>query len=379
MEKKEIKQCNICLEDLPIEFNKSSNKNLNYSKCDHTVCKDCLSNYFKHEITENKIPIKCPGERCEILVEPSFVMNEFKENEKLLNKYLYFTLQKNDQISWCPTPDCLYGFMWEIDDPKFSCPKCNKSYCLKCKCEYHHGISCNEIEKKESDKNDIEFIRLAKLSKFKQCPECKRWIEKQDGCNHMTCICKYEFCYICGKKYSNTHGNCEYRFINENEEKSLNDASVDEIIIGNSYISSPSSSPRNIPITYNNRNNNNRSNNFNSFDHYNNLLYKIFVNPFSSNSIKSTVYVKSNPKIELRPTKNDGTLDMRYSVNKDSSILSTNPKKSYTNCYQDSISRPTKKDGTLDMRYSVNKNSTPTSSYGGSYSTYSNCKNIFIK
>ena len=34
-----------------------------------------------------------------------------------------------------------------------------------------------------------------------RCPNCKFIVEKTDGCDHMTCRCRYEFCYVCGGKY----------------------------------------------------------------------------------------------------------------------------------------------------------------------------------
>lgn len=40
-----------------------------------------------------------------------------------------------------------------------------------------------------------------KGQKYKQCPNCKFWVSKNEGCDHMTCRCKYEFCYKCGGKY----------------------------------------------------------------------------------------------------------------------------------------------------------------------------------
>lgn len=37
--------------------------------------------------------------------------------------------------------------------------------------------------------------------KFKQCPFCRFWVEKTEGCDHMRCRCGKEFCYKCGGIY----------------------------------------------------------------------------------------------------------------------------------------------------------------------------------
>lgn len=54
-------------------------------------------------------------------------------------------------------------------------------------------------------KNDEAFEKFVKGKKFKQCPKCMFWVEKNQGCDHMTCRCHYEFCYKCGGVY----GKCE--------------------------------------------------------------------------------------------------------------------------------------------------------------------------
>ena len=48
----------------------------------------------------------------------------------------------------------------------------------------------------------MDFV---KGSRIKQCAQCKFWVEKAEGCNHMTCRCKYQFCYICGGKWGIGH------------------------------------------------------------------------------------------------------------------------------------------------------------------------------
>ena len=64
-------------------------------------------------------------------------------------KYQTFSLNKavslQDDISWCPTPDCKYAFVFQpedFDEAVLDCPLCNKKYCLNCRVPYHDGLSC---------------------------------------------------------------------------------------------------------------------------------------------------------------------------------------------------------------------------------------------
>jgi E3 ubiquitin-protein ligase RNF144 len=54
------------------------------------------------------------------------------------------------------------------------------------------------LKPEEEDETFKEFVKGAK---FKQCPFCKVWVEKSDGCDHMKCRCGMEFCYECGGVY----------------------------------------------------------------------------------------------------------------------------------------------------------------------------------
>lgn len=88
--------------------------------------------------------------------------------------------------------------------------RCDKFFCNLCKEDAHKPLSCEKLEKwretlggADTDDNKA-WIKL----NSKSCPGCKTNIEKNQGCNHMTCKqCKYEFCWLCLGEYR-THRNC---------------------------------------------------------------------------------------------------------------------------------------------------------------------------
>ena len=97
-----------------------------------------------------------------------------------------------ENTSWCPTPGCSAVFAYEGGLDNYKCPACKKHYCLACKCEMHNGITCKEYQEIAGlDEPERQFIMLAKGAKMKQCPNCKFWVERSQGCDHMTCRCKY--------------------------------------------------------------------------------------------------------------------------------------------------------------------------------------------
>ena len=48
---------------------------------------------------------------------------------------------------------------------------------------------------------DADVEKWRKEVGGKRCTQCKFIVVKNDGCDHMTCRCGYEFCYVCGGKY----------------------------------------------------------------------------------------------------------------------------------------------------------------------------------
>lgn len=65
--------------------------------------------------------------------------------------------------------------------------------CLTCKRSAHRlGQDCPE---------DIELetvLKMGEKSGWRRCYKCRNLVELTQGCTHMTCRCKAQFCYICG-------------------------------------------------------------------------------------------------------------------------------------------------------------------------------------
>jgi len=117
----------------------------------------------------------------------------------------------------CPTQGCDYLFFKESEAQTYHyCPICNTEYCLKCEIVYHVEQSCEEVqaeklrkalEAKVDEINRSELPEDRMLEEWagnvgaKRCTRCKFWVQKNEGCNHMTCRCGYEFCYVCGGVY----------------------------------------------------------------------------------------------------------------------------------------------------------------------------------
>ena len=209
------KECLICFENI-----ESPNKVK--LKCGHYFCESCWVDYLKEKISNaNVAKIMCMHHGCDIVLDNNFIKNILEGNNELIEKYDKFynrkkMIEKNNKIKFCPFPDC-EGFAEKKGKNKYV--KCNfgHEFCFECGNEPHGKKKCEDMVDK-----DFEEWRSHKI--VKRCPYCRMWTEKNEGCNHMTCVeCQFQWCWLCQKPYNGNHfyeGSCNgLQFYEEKDEK----------------------------------------------------------------------------------------------------------------------------------------------------------------
>jgi len=148
----------------------------------------------------------CAEELLDIHIEQLLKLTELFELSK---KYFYFKLRQeilnSSNKKFCPVNNCdSWGTRNRNSSgvlPKFITCGNHHHFCFDCHVlkSQHKNISCEELV-------DVNF-EIWKMGKdIKQCPNCAYWIEKNEGCNHMTCVaCAYQWCWLCNNEYTPNH------------------------------------------------------------------------------------------------------------------------------------------------------------------------------
>ena len=195
-------------------------------ECEHPFCSECFTSYLKQKTTDQLtlLSTHCPLGQCNYIVSHEYFTKLLANDKEALNAYnkcliRNFT-ESNSDIKLCPNPKCdviikLPGHgMVEI-----KC-QCGMTFCFKCLRESHRPCDCEMVqlweEKSKSEGENTKWL----LVNTKQCPKCHKYIEKNQGCNHMTCRkeaggCGYEFCWICLGEWA-PHGSSWYKCVKYN-------------------------------------------------------------------------------------------------------------------------------------------------------------------
>eukprot|EP00638_Chattonella_subsalsa_P015431 CAMPEP_0117848098 /NCGR_PEP_ID=MMETSP0949-20121206/20196_1 /TAXON_ID=44440 /ORGANISM="Chattonella subsalsa, Strain CCMP2191" /LENGTH=470 /DNA_ID=CAMNT_0005694849 /DNA_START=125 /DNA_END=1536 /DNA_ORIENTATION=- len=155
--------------------------------------------------------LRCDGAETRLCVgvRPFLLPGVLFLSKEALTKYQQFSLDSfvdiNRTLRWCPGAGCPKAVKAPVQAAHVQCT-CGCAFCFKCAEESHAPAACKELARwKEKCQNESETANWI-LANTKRCPKCSTRIEKNQGCNHMTCRqCKEEFCWICMGPWSE-HG-----------------------------------------------------------------------------------------------------------------------------------------------------------------------------
>jgi ariadne-1 len=176
-------------------------------------CTDCWRSHLNFQLSSrgsNCIAAQCPNAQCKAYCGAGAVEGIFGGASPELAKYTAFMtdafVEESDCYAACPAPGCLrVAALCNVapaalaDRCCFAATcRCGHEFCFKCAGAEHAPASCDEMrrwDKKESD--DSQTVNWV-IANTKDCPKCRKMVEKNGGCNFMHCSqCQTHWCWVC--------------------------------------------------------------------------------------------------------------------------------------------------------------------------------------
>lgn len=165
--------------------------------CGHRMCHDCLQRVFEMSVKDPEhMPPKCCTDQH---IPLSHVDKLFNLKFKALWNRKYQEYHTKNRV-YCPMPQCGHwikpSHIYTTGARKYaSCPRCKTKVCALCNNKMHRSRDCPK------DPEIAKLVEQGKKEGWQRCYSCNAMIEKKEGCNHMTCRCRAEFCIVCGSKW----------------------------------------------------------------------------------------------------------------------------------------------------------------------------------
>ena len=145
--------------------------------------------------TETQWPAKC----CLNIIPSAKILSNLDNRLQLKYKQREseWSIPAGDRV-YCSRQSCGSWIAPKNVNKSTNCAKCRKcghKSCLLCRGRFHNGNECPQ------DRGVQATLELAEMEGWKRCYRCSALVEHNQGCRHMTCRCKAEFCYICSARW----------------------------------------------------------------------------------------------------------------------------------------------------------------------------------
>lgn len=159
--------------------------------CEHIYCRGCVKELFETALKDESLfPPRCCGNPIEIEKVKVFLNPTIEQtfNEKQIE----YSTSNRTYCFYKPCSAFIPPNACNEDKRYARCQKCPRLTCLDCK-QKHHGVRECKI-----DEEAQALLNIAEQAGWRRCGNCQTMVELNTGCNHITCKCGNEFCYVCG-------------------------------------------------------------------------------------------------------------------------------------------------------------------------------------
>ncbi|CAG1992849.1 unnamed protein product [Fusarium graminearum] len=183
----EVSECVSCLDDF-------HPKDVIKVPC-HSYCHDCFIRLVSAACqNEQQWPPKCCLNEVPVKIVLRFIPSNLKKTFEERSKE--WELPVSERV-YCSEPNCSLWIKPKRIDLSRRRGVCDRSHrtCTLCRGPAHQGEECPQ---------DVDMTltnQLAEEEGWKRCSKCHALVEHREACQHMTCRCGNQFCYVCERRW----------------------------------------------------------------------------------------------------------------------------------------------------------------------------------
>ncbi|KAL1741132.1 hypothetical protein HDZ31DRAFT_46095, partial [Schizophyllum fasciatum] len=187
-------ECIVCLDDIGAQPRVQG-------PCGHFYCRGCVRQLVAAALQDESLwPLRCDNRPLPLPAIRALLDSTARPTFDARSAELGTPAPRR---LYCPNAACSHflgaaadetvdGAAWTGTPSSVTCPRCGTRACPRCKQRAHPGVACAP-----EDAAAAAVRALARAAGWQTCPGCRAVVELSQGCFHMTCRCRAQFCYLC--------------------------------------------------------------------------------------------------------------------------------------------------------------------------------------